>query len=301
MKKRNLYIFAAATFMFFSASCNRLDIAGMIINRSDAEDRVNDWLDYDEQNGEPVFENVPDNYCIYSCSDAHYSDRDDITPQGENDLVFKYVTAERNDSTAIFSIIAGDLANESGETPYKMIENAIRYNAEKQLKNDPCFTIIGNHDVYFDCAKFYKQHFHTSTYTVTVKTVGGHQDLFIFLDSGNGTHGKRQLDWLKEKLSHRNEYRNCIVVSHNWLFRTSYNYTTTPAANLPEDEQYDFMDLMSDNNVSLVVMGHFHACEQRQFNGVTYVMTDNLNEEDDDPSYLIVNCGEKLSFEYKNL
>ena len=52
--------------------------------------------------------------------------------------------------------------------------------------------------------------------------------MFIFLDSGNGTHGKRQLEWLEEKLSHRKDYRHCFVVSHNWLFRTSYNYTTTP-------------------------------------------------------------------------
>ena len=301
MKKKYLYIFAAATFMFFSAGCNRLDIAGMIINRSDTEDRVNDWLDYDEQYGEPVIENVPDNYRVYACSDPHYSDRDGITPQGENDRVFNFVTAERNDSSAVFSFIAGDLANESGEKPYFMIEDAIRYNAERQVKNDPCFPIAGNHDVYFDCAKWYKEHFHTSTYTVTVKTVGGFKDLFIFLDSGNGTHGKRQLDWLEEKLSHRGEYRNCVVVSHCWLFRTSYNYTTTPAANLPLDEQYGFMDLMSASNVSLVVMGHFHACEQRRFNGVTYVMIDNLNEETDDPSYLVVDCGEKVSFEYRNL
>ena len=300
MKKRYL-IFAAAAFVALTAGCNRLDMVGMFINRSDTEERVNDWLDYNEQFGEPVFENVPDNYRVYSCSDSHYSDRDDVTPQGENDRVFNFVTAERNDSCAVFSLIAGDLANESGETPYIMIENSIRYNAERQIKNDPCFPIVGNHDVYYDCAKFYKQHFHTSTYSVTVKTVGGHQDLFLFLDSGNGTHGKRQMDWLEDKLSHRDEYRNCVVVSHCWLFRTSYNYTTTPAANLPEDEQYAFMDLMSDNNVSLVVMGHFHACEQRQFNGVTYVMIDNLNEETDAPSYLILNCGEKVSFEYMNL
>lgn len=300
MKNRYL-IFAAVAFVALTAGCNRLDMVGMFINRSDTEERVNDWLDYNEQFGEPVFENVPDNYRVYSCSDSHYSDRDDVTPQGENDRVFNFVTAERNDSCAVFSLIAGDLANESGETPYIMIENSIRYNAERQIKNDPCFPIVGNHDVYYDCAKFYKQHFHTSTYSVTVKTVGGHQDLFLFLDSGNGTHGKRQMDWLEDKLSHRDEYRNCVVVSHCWLFRTSYNYTTTPAANLPEDEQYAFMDLMSDNNVSLVVMGHFHACEQRQFNGVTYVMIDNLNEETDEPSYLVLDCGEKVSFGYKNL
>ena len=299
MKKQHLIIIAAAA--IFAMGCNRLDIAGMVINRSDTEERVADWIDYNNINGEPVIENAPDEYHVYSCSDSHYSGRDSIIPQGENDRLYKYITAERNDPKAIFAIHAGDMVNESGETGFIMTEEAIRYNAATQAKDDPCFLVIGNHDVYFDCAKFYKQHFHTSTYTVTVKTVSGYQDLFIFLDSGNGTHGKRQLEWLEEKLAQRKDYRHCFVISHNWLFRTSYNYTTTPAANLPQDEQYAFMDLMSRNDVDMVLMGHFHMREQRQFGGVRYIMTDNLNDSKLTPSYLVVTVGEKVTYEYQEL
>ena len=301
MKKRNLYLFAAASALLMTTACNHLDIPGMVVNRSDTEERVNDWLDYNQLNGEPVIENAPDTYLVYSSSDPHYCASDSIIPQGENDRLYHFITAERNDPQAVFSMLIGDLANEKGETPYNMVDASMQYNAETQEKNDPCFPTMGNHDTYFDCAKWYKEHYHTSTYTVTVKTVGGFKDLFIFLDSGNGTHGKRQMDWLEEKLSHRDEYRNCVVISHCWLFRTSYNYTTTPCANLPLDEQYAFMDLMSKNNVSLVVMGHFHLLEQRQFNGITYVMTDNLNEGELAPSYMIMTCGEKVSYEYRDL
>ena len=299
MKKLHLILFAAAA--IFAIGCNRLDIAGMVVNRSDTEERVADWLDYNAQNDPRVIENVSDEYRVYSCSDSHYSERDSIVPQGANDRLYHYITAERNDPKAIFAIHAGDMVNESGEAGFRMTEAAIRYNAETQAKNDPCFLVIGNHDVYFDCADYFKQYFHTSTYTVTVKTEGGHQDLFIFLDSGNGTHGKRQLEWLEEQLSHRADYRHCFVISHNWLFRTSYNYTTTPAANLPQDEQYAFMDLMSQSNVEMVIMGHFHMREQRQFGGVQYVMTDNLNEEKITPSYLVVNVGEKITYFYEEL
>lgn len=301
MKKRNIYFFAAASALLMTTACNHLDIPGMIVNRSDTEERVNDWLDYNQLNGEPVIENAPDTYLVYSSSDPHYCASDSIIPQGENDRLYHFITAERNDPQAVFSMLIGDLANEKGESSYNMIDAAMQYNAETQEKNDPCFPAMGNHDTYFDCAKWYKEHYHTSTYTVTVKTVGGFKDLFIFLDSGNGTHGKRQMNWLEEKLSHRDEYRNCVVISHCWLFRTSYNYTTTPCANLPLDEQYAFMDLMSKNNVSLVVMGHFHLLEQRQFNGITYVMTDNLNEGELPPSYMILTCGEKVSYEYRDL
>ena len=302
MKKQLHILFVIFTTIGLGlSSCNRLDVAGMVINRSDTEERVADWLDYNAQNGEPVIENAPDEYHVYSCSDSHYSERDTILPQGEKDRLYKYITAERNDPKAIFAIHAGDMVNESGEAGFRMTNEALVYDSVNQAKNDPCFLVIGNHDVYFDCAPFFKQYFHTSTYTVTVNTVSGYKDLFIFLDSGNGTHGKRQLEWLEEKLSHRDDYRHCFVVSHNWLFRTSYNYTTTPAANLPQDEQYAFMDMMSNNNVDVVIMGHFHMREQRQFGGVQYVMTDNLNEDKVTPSYLVLTVGEKVRYDYEEL
>lgn len=291
--KKLTYILFLALGLIFVASCNRLDVVGMVINRSSTEERVADWLDYNAQNGMPVINGVPDDYTFYSCSDIHIND--------DNSRFTKYITIERNDPEAIFSIIAGDLANESGEGPFILADSAMMFDSLTHAENDPCFPIIGNHDVYFDCADYYKQHFHTSTYTVTVNTVGGHKDLFIFLDSGNGTHGRRQLDWLEEQLSHRADYRYCFVISHNWLFRTTYNYTTTPAANLPEDEQYAFMDLMSRNEVDMVIMGHFHYRDVKTFGGVKYVMTDNLNESKEEPSYLVVRCADRVTYEYRNM
>ena len=75
--------------MILATGCNRLDVPGMIINRSDTEERVADWLDYNAQNGEPVIENAPDEYHIYSCSDSHYSERDSIVPHGEKYRLYK--------------------------------------------------------------------------------------------------------------------------------------------------------------------------------------------------------------------
>lgn len=292
MKKLSYILFFAASLMLVS-SCNRLDVLGMVINRSDTEERVADWLDWDNQNPPFVINNAPDNYTFYSCSDSHIND--------DNSRLAQYITKERNDLHAVFSIVAGDLANESGERPFILADSAMMFDPAKHLKNDPCFPIIGNHDVYFNCAEYYKQYFHTSTYTVTVNTRSGYKDLFIFLDSGNGTHGRRQLDWLEEQLSHRTDYRYCFVISHNWLFRTTYNYTTTPAANLPEEEQYAFMDLMSHNAVDMVIMGHFHYRDTKTFGGVKYVMTDNLNDSKTEPSYLVVSCADKITYEYRLL
>ena len=294
MKKTLTYSLMLATCVILAfSSCNRLDVLGMVVNRSDTEERVADWLDWNNQNPPFVINNVPDSYTFYSCSDSHIND--------DNSRFAQYVTKERNDPFAVFSIIAGDLANESGERPYILADSAMMFNPTIHAKNDPCFPIIGNHDVYFDCAGYYKQHYHTSTYTVTVNTHSGYKDLFIFLDSGNGTHGRRQLDWLEEQLSHRTDYRYCFVISHNWLFRTTYNYTTTPAANLPEEEQYAFMDLMSHNAVDMVIMGHFHYRDTKTFGGVKYVMTDNLNDSKTAPSYMVVSCADKITYEYRLL
>jgi UDP-2,3-diacylglucosamine pyrophosphatase LpxH len=275
------------------SSCNRLDIFGMVVNRSDTEARVSDWLEWNEHNGMPVINNVPDTYRFYSCSDTHLSD--------DNSRLVAYITAERNDPQAAFSLIVGDIANESGERPYILCDSAMVFHPASQAKNDPCFPIIGNHDVYYDCAKYFKSHFHTSTYAVVVKTQGGDQDLYLMLDSGNGTHGDLQTEWLEKQLANRSQYRHCFVISHNWLFRTTYNYTTTPAANLPEDEQYAFMDLMSRSGVDLVIMGHFHYSDAKTFGGVKYVMTNNLNDGEEKPSCMIVTCGDRVTYDYQEL
>lgn len=291
-------LIAIAAFALLCTSCNRLDVAGMFFSSgSHTEDRVQGWLDWNAEHEPVVISGVPDEYKVYVCADLHLND--------STDRIEKFVMDEYNDPAAIFSIILGDIANENGERPYILLDSVLQlprpYNHVPGPAEDTCFTILGNHDIYFDCEPFYKQHYHTSTYTVTVQTTSGAKDLFIFLDSGNATHGRKQLEWLKEVLSHRSDYRHVVVNTHTCLFRNSYNYSTTPAANLPEDEYYELVSLMDKNSVDLFLMGHFHHKEQHQIGSVQYVMTDNLNTEEDAPSYLIVTCGDEVSYRYKNL
>ncbi|MBQ6068878.1 MAG: metallophosphoesterase [Bacteroidales bacterium] len=285
MKAKTLILSAIALAL---CSCNRLDVKGMFWSSgSHTEERVEDWLAWDKEHGENIVAGVPERYRVYVCSDIHL--------EGDATRVATVVERENADPLARFSIVLGDIANESGERPFRLMDSVAR------LGGDTCFVILGNHDIYFDCEQYYRQYFHTSTYTVTVQTVGGAKDLFVFLDSGNATHGKRQLAWLREVLQHRSDYRHVVVGTHTCLFRTSYNYGTTPAANLPEDEYYELLRLMDESDVSLVVMGHFHHKEEHQIGGVPYVMTDNLNEEKDTPSYLVVTLGDDVDYKYEEL
>ena len=271
-------------------ACNRLDVKGMFFSSgSHTEDRVADWLQWNDSHQAVVLDNAPDNYHVYVCSDIHITD--------STSRVQRFLNAEYADPLGLFSFINGDLANEAGERPYRLLDSLFSLPSA----DDTCFVVVGNHDIYFDCEQYYRQYFHTSTYTVTVNTLGGASDLFIFLDSGNATHGRRQLEWLRQLLQQRDRYRHVVVATHTCLFRNSYNYSTTPAANIPEDETYELLNLMQQSHVSLFLMGHFHHKEQHLIGSVPYVMTDNLNEEKDTPSYLVVTLGDEVDYKYREL
>ena len=287
MKTKHLILLTATLAL---ASCNRLDVTGMFFSSgTHTEDRVAQWLEWNDQHPATVINGAPDQYNIYVCSDIHL--------EGNTDRISQFLQHEYADPSGLFSIVNGDLANESGPRPFRQLDSLLRLPSA----SDTCFVTIGNHDIYFDCQQYFQQYFHTSTYTVTVQTVSGAKDLFVFLDSGNATHGQRQLQWLRQLLQQRDQYRHVVVSTHTCLFRTSYNYSTTPAANLPEEEYYQLLDLMSDHNVSLFLMGHFHHKEEHTLGGVPYVMTDNLNEQKDQPSYLVVTCADKVSYHYEEL
>ena len=287
MKTKHLFLLTASLAL---ASCNRLDVTGMFFSSgTHTEDRVTQWLEWNDQHPATVINGAPDQYNIYVCSDIHL--------EGNTDRISQFLQHEYADPSGLFSIVNGDLANESGPRPFRQLDSLLRLPSA----TDTCFVTIGNHDIYFDCQQYYQQYFHTSTYTVTVQTVSGAKDLFVFLDSGNATHGQRQLQWLRQLLQQRDQYRHVVVSTHTCLFRTSYNYSTTPAANLPEEEYYQLLDLMSDHNVSLFLMGHFHHKEEHTLGGVPYVMTDNLNEQKDQPSYLVVTCANKVSYHYEEI
>lgn len=279
-------------------SCDSLDVKGMFFSSgSHTEDRVADWLAWNDQHGPNIIENAPDNYRVFFCSDPHLN----------NDFsrLDTYLHKVYTDPMSLFCVVNGDIANEAGERPYRVLDSlthcARPYNHIPTPGEDTCFAVIGNHDIYFDCQQYYQQYFHTSTYSVEVRTLNGNKDLFVFLDSGNATFGKRQTEWLKELLQRNKEYRHIVVTTHTSLFRTTYNYSTTPAANMPQDEAYALFDLLDRNNVDLFVMGHFHYREEHQIGNVRYVMTNNLNDTEETPTYLVVSCGDNIDYKYEYL
>lgn len=287
------YIIISLLAFLALAGCDRLDMKGMLFSSgTHTEDRVQMWLDYNKLHPAKIIYDVPEDYTIYVTSDIHITDS---APRVE-----AFFRRQCADSLSPFAIINGDLANESGADPFRVLDS-IKHLVYGTEADNRCFVILGNHDIYFDCQQYFQQYFHTSTYTVTVVTHSGAKDLFVFLDSGNATHGRRQLEWLKEVLAHRDDYRHVILNTHTAFFRNQYDYSTTPAANLPLDEQYQLQRLFDDSRVTLCLTGHWHHQEAHQIGSVQYVMTDNLNEDQYQPNFLVVSCGNEVQYKYVNL
>ena len=137
----------------------------------------------------------------------------------------------------------------------------------------PIYSVIGNHDLFFDGWKVYKEFLGSSTYFFTVRTSDA-EDLFICLDSGNGTFGAKQVNWLKTILKDlRPNYRKCIIVSHNNIFYVAPdNLMKAPITTPPVEEVNLLLDLFLRYHVDVYLSGHFHN-EQAMVLGVTTIIT----------------------------
>jgi hypothetical protein len=109
------------------------------------------------------------------------------------------------------------------------------------------------------------------------------RDLFICLDTGSGTLGNRQLDWLENILENeRHHFRNCIIISHSNFFRSRRTLSTTPLV----EEIYFLLDLFSDNNVDMVIMGHDHERSVELFGNTVYLTLDAIEDGYSDASFV---------------
>ncbi len=173
-------------------------------------------------------------------------------------------------------VIAGDI---TGGDPkgYKILEH------ELDKKNpDHAFYILGNHDLFFNGWDDYYSYFGSSTYAFDVKTNNA-SDLYICLDSGNGTIGSTQLKWLEDLLKNeRKNHRLCIIFSHVNFFREHHTFSANPLV----DELHVLLDLFYRNSVDMVITGHDHHRSEEFFGKTHYITLDALFDGFTEASYL---------------
>jgi predicted MPP superfamily phosphohydrolase len=279
--KSKILLVIATTFIF--TSCEDLPFEGLWgrdIENLDARYEYSLSKNFTQQF--KTLYSETDEYTVYAASDFHI----DETIQSVNQPVF--LQAVNDDETAVCCLTVGDLVHDGREKSYQNYVDGL-----SQFPEIKVAASIGNHDLYFGGWQHFKNYFGCSMYYFEIVTPN-HKDLFICLDSGSGTHGGKQIAWLKNLFAQiRNDYRNCIVFTHSNL--TSRNKLIDSASNLLIEELYALFHLFSSNNVALVLSGHIHFYDDATVQGVRYVTLDLAKDDGQNSSYLKINCSNTIS------
>ncbi len=244
-----------------------VDFSGLIRST----DRVNTrFTQSEEWNKTHPFQNidvVSENYNILIAADVHVGDVKNLNT---------FLTEAAKPENIAF-VLNGDFV--TGKK-----DDFDRFNTQLNSQNltKPYFLTVGNHELYFDGWKTFYEYFGTSVYYFTVNTSAGN-DIYFCLDTGGGTLGSKQLEWLRSTLvSERHKYRNCIVFSHVNFFRDRRTASTNPLV----PELYVLIDLFAKHTVNLVIMGHDHVRATDELGKTTYLTLDALSDEATNASYL---------------
>ncbi len=287
----NILPFLLAFILCLWVSCERLDMSGMFWGSSARNDaRFAESMAYNAEHGYQTITTPNDDYKVYFASDFHVNDSTLHTQH--------WVRAVQNDATCAVAIMLGDMVNGRKKYPYFMA--AVEPLREASF---PLFATAGNHDIYFGEWPEYVKHWGTSTYYFTVQTPH-HKDLFVCLDSSDGTIGTDQLNWLRNTLvPHCSELkpRHTIVFTHTHMFKPDGAQGHT--SNYPMEETYELLDLFSQMGVDWYVSGHRHSRDIREFKGVTYYTIEAIQESyaEEDAHYMIATVGENLQAEFISL
>jgi len=150
------------------------------------------------------------------------------------------------------------------------------------LKTFPFFPVVGNHDITHNGWALWSSLFGSSFYTVDVYVVEPETyvvkyiDHYIFLDSANGTIGKKQAELIAEDNFYNGDlYRYTFVFTHTNIFRPQlWQFAST----FPREETYFLLDKFDEWNTTAVFMGHVHEWDERQIGGTYYVTLPSMGE-----------------------
>ena len=286
MKKIYFYI-CAALLCLSSCGESNLDVIGMVYTRSESSnERFAQSMEYNRQHGYETINVDKDEYRVYIMSDIHI----DFTTNNLDTFIDDYLS---DHDAAPFCLSLGDIINSVAHYDTCMAHIARIW----QNTGDTCFGTVGNHDIYFDQWKVYREYWKTSTYWFEVKTPNS-KDLYICLDSSDGTFGTDQRKWLVSLLEEKwkQGYRHIICFTHTHFFKIDASQGHT--SNLPLEETYEFCDIFSRYGVDVVLQGHSHTRNFTAFNDVTYVRVDALEDHYYNAAYTIMGVGSEIGFSF---
>lgn len=265
-------------------SCDKHDLLGLIYTRSDNSDqRFAQSMDYNYKAGYKTVYVNSDQYKLDVISDVHMA--------AANPFFETFIDRYLADAEAADCILnLGDLtATKNGFGPFITAASPI------SAAGCTLFNIPGNHDIAFGLWDSFKANFGTGTYLFYIVTPSGKKDLYICLDSSNGTLGKDQRAWLEKTLSERRGIRHTIIATHTNFFNIKNIKQTSSSFN--EEETYDLCALFANYGVKLVLSGHDHVWNETTYKNVRYIVTDALEYEEGkkEAYYTELNVGAQIS------
>lgn len=278
MEHKIKYLFLLIILVF--QGCDYFEMRGFVAAYETVDERFDQSMKWNKSHPFKTISIYSEDYKIYAMGDAHLGTADNLN-------IFFH--SAKNDQ-ALAAVMVGDMSTGSVEN-YQFLQQNIP---------DPdsllTFQLVGNHDLYFHgWLQFYKM-FGSGIYYFTVQTPSA-KDLYICLDSGGGTLGEKQFEWLNKLLQdHRNKYRHCVIFSHVNIFRIRNTLSTNPYPG----EVMALAQLCLEYNISMVINGHDHIQNVEQFGPTTFITMDALQDGLDYAGYTIIsNEGNRLS--YKNV
>jgi predicted phosphodiesterase len=264
--KKTWFFYFLAMILGCLACAKDVDLSGFLYSPDPVNERVKKSLEWDSRN--------PSRDLQLNSTDYSFLIAGDSEAGGTANVDTLITRANKQGISGI--VIAGDITSGDPEG-YETLKHEL-----DEKSTVPTYLILGNHDLFFNGWDTYYKYFGSSTYYFTVKTNDA-SDLYICLDSGNGTIGSRQLEWLTGLLKkERKNNRFCIIFSHVNFFRAHHTFSANPLV----DELHVLMDLFYRNSVDMVIMGHDHLRSEEYFAKTQYVTLDAFFDGFESASYL---------------
>ncbi len=270
-----------AILLFFSA-CDVFEFRGFVLPYETVDERFEQSMAWNAEHPYTSVSVPQDSYTLFVMGDTHTGDTVNLN-------LFLDEAAETG---AAGAVMAGDLTTGN---------DADFYTFYRQLPPEDSlhtFPLAGNHDLYFHGWEQYYELFGSSSYLFTVHTPND-SDLYVCLDSGAGTLGRKQIAWLKTLLeTQRPAYRYCILFSHSNFFRIRRMTATNPYV----EELQLLTELCLRHEVNMVIAGHDHVKNTASLGNTEFLILDALKDGDRNAGYLILTAGaDTLSYEFINL
>ncbi len=240
------------------SACDLFEMRGFVASYESADERFEQSQAWNDVH---PFEDITvagDEYTIAMMADSHVGETENLKVFFDNAI----------NENSVAAVMVGDIT--SGHA-----DDYLKYSAQLPGQQDlPSFSVVGNHDLYFDGWKKFHDLFGTTTYWFSVSTPTA-TDLYVCLDTGSGTLGSSQLAWLKDVLENeRPDYRYCTLFTHNNLFRIRHTTTTNP----PVEELRVLSDLTVKYRVDMVITGHDHVRNLVKLGNTTHITLDALKD-----------------------